>query len=176
MKAQVNPKSTSNQSSKPCTVLQYPSKKNCCSLLQTCRRRKCRALSHRNARLFDAKMSLLSVVVCYSLLQSSEYKALWRKDEPSFCCSLLQSVAVCCSHWNTRLFDANMILFPRKHTTSSYVSYLIFFQEKIYVSYSFSHVSYFFSFEKTYHSCAQIWEKPQSHNAPGPVILQLTSR
>jgi len=27
MKAQVNPKSTSNQSSKPCTVLQYPSKK-----------------------------------------------------------------------------------------------------------------------------------------------------
>ena len=29
MKAQVNPKSTSNQSSKPCTVLQYPSKKTC---------------------------------------------------------------------------------------------------------------------------------------------------
>ena len=29
MKAQVNPKSTSNQSSKPCTVLQYPSKKVC---------------------------------------------------------------------------------------------------------------------------------------------------
>ena len=47
MKAQVNPKSTSNQSSKPCTVLQYPSKKEwvishrwqecvavCCSVLQ----------------------------------------------------------------------------------------------------------------------------------------------
>ena len=29
MKARVNPKSTSNQSSKPCTVLQYPSKKVC---------------------------------------------------------------------------------------------------------------------------------------------------
>ena len=28
MKARVNPKSTSNQSSKPCTVLQYPSKKH----------------------------------------------------------------------------------------------------------------------------------------------------
>ena len=28
MKARVNPKSTSNQSSKPCTVLQYPSKKD----------------------------------------------------------------------------------------------------------------------------------------------------
>ena len=27
MKARVNPKSTSNQSSKPCTVLQYPSTK-----------------------------------------------------------------------------------------------------------------------------------------------------
>ena len=31
MKAQVNPKSTSNQSSKPCTVLQYPSKKGATS-------------------------------------------------------------------------------------------------------------------------------------------------
>ena len=28
----VNPKSTSNQSSKPCTVLQYPSKKVLCAL------------------------------------------------------------------------------------------------------------------------------------------------
>ena len=33
MKAQVNPKSTSNQSSKPCTVLQYPSKKSVLSSL-----------------------------------------------------------------------------------------------------------------------------------------------
>ena len=56
----------------------------------------------------------------------------WSLEElqDPFCCSLLQSVAVCCSHRNTRLFDANMSLFPRKYTTRSYVSYLIFFQEK----------------------------------------------
>jgi len=42
MKAQVNPKSTSNQSSKPCTVLQYPSKKECFSSNAATRHSKCR--------------------------------------------------------------------------------------------------------------------------------------
>jgi len=34
-KSSVNPKSTSNQSSKPCTVLQYPSKKIWCEMIHT---------------------------------------------------------------------------------------------------------------------------------------------
>jgi len=49
----------------------------CCSLLQSV----AVCCSHRNTRLFDAKMSFLSVVVYCSLLQF-------------FCCSPLQSVAV----------------------------------------------------------------------------------
>jgi len=66
--------------------------------------------SHHKTRLFDAKMSLLSVTVC---------------------CSLLQSIAVCCSHHKTRLFDAKMSLLSKKHTTRSHVSYFIFFREKL---------------------------------------------
>jgi len=50
MKARVNPKSPSNQSSKPCTVLQYPSKKNGYSVFRFCfahnQRAPCRP-SHR---------------------------------------------------------------------------------------------------------------------------------
>jgi len=105
------------------------------------RRRKCRPLSHRNTSLFDAKMSLLSVTVCCSLLQSiavccSHHKTRLFDAKMSLlsvtvCCSLLQSIAVCCSHHKTRLFDAKMSLLSKKHTTRSHVSYFIFFREKL---------------------------------------------
>ena len=90
MKARVNPKSTSNQSSKPCTVLQYPSKKYvaiCCSVLQS---------------VAECCRVLQSVAECCSVLKCA---AVWCSmlHSVAVCCSVLQRVAVYCSalvpHW-----------------------------------------------------------------------------
>jgi len=70
----VNPKSTSNQPSKPCTVLQYPTTKECYFL----------SLESQSLISFP-RSRLLRSVDC-SVLQCV-----------AVCCSVLQCVAVCCS-------------------------------------------------------------------------------
>jgi len=128
----VNPKSTSNQSSKPCTVLQYPSKKVCnyrmpCHVLNT---------------YLDAYMCVWHDL--YMCVWHDSYMCVWHDLYMCVClqahhaCMWVAHDAYMCTTWPIpRVFKSESCLIWRSH-----VSYELSHVSNQWVSCEGSHVSY----------------------------------
>jgi len=133
MKAQVNPKSTSNQSSKPCTVLQYPSRKKMLS-------------GHRQSQTYCrwhtygvATISRLLKIIGFfcrisSLLQGSFAKETYHFREPTNRSHPIRLVAAHAWH-----YSLSYMVYCQRCTRGEYSGYMHY---TLLHDMMFSHISY----------------------------------